>query len=61
MNNVGFCVNVFDGRGSSPNLSSEFLTARNAIKDFANSERNIVGGDMDLCVDFVAMFEKFLQ
>ena len=37
----------------------EFLTARNAIKDFANSERNIVGGDMDLCVDFVAMFEKF--
>ena len=29
----------------------EFLTARNAIKDFANSERNIVGGDMDLCVD----------
>ncbi len=37
----------------------EFLTARNAIKDFANSERNIVGGDMDLCVDFVTMFEKF--
>ena len=37
----------------------EFLTARNAIKDFANSERNIVGGDMDLCVDFVSMFEKF--
>ena len=38
----------------------EFLTARNAIKDFANSERNIVGADMDLCVDFVTMFEKYL-
>ena len=37
----------------------EIITARNAIKDFANSERNIVGGDIDLCVDFVAMFEKF--
>ena len=37
----------------------EFLTARNAIQDFANNERNIVGGDMDLCVDFVSMFEKF--
>ena len=35
----------------------EFLTARNAIQDFANNERNIVGGDMDLCVDFVHMFE----
>ena len=23
----------------------EFLTARNAIQDFANSERNIVGGE----------------
>ena len=37
----------------------EFLTARNAIQDFANNERNIVGGDMDLCADFVSMFEKF--
>ena len=37
----------------------EFLTARNAIQDFANNERNIVGGDMDLCVDFVRMFEKY--
>ena len=37
----------------------EFLTARNAIQDFANNERNIVGGDMDLCVDFVTMFEKY--
>ena len=36
----------------------EFLTARNAIQDFANNERNIVGGDIDLCVDFVTMFEK---
>ena len=39
----------------------EFLTARNAIQDFANNERNIVGGDMDLCVDFVHMFEKYLR
>ena len=39
----------------------EFLTARNAIQDFANNERNIVGGDMDLCVDFVHMFEKYFQ
>ncbi len=37
----------------------EFLTARNAIQDFANNERNIVGGDMDLCIDFVHMFEKY--
>ena len=34
------------------------MTARNAIQDFANNERNIVGGDMDLCIDFVHMFEK---
>ena len=37
----------------------EFLTARNAIQDFANNERNIVGGDMDLCGDFVRMFEGY--
>jgi len=37
----------------------EFLTARNAIQDFANNERNIVGGDVDLCVEFVTMFEKY--
>ena len=36
----------------------EFLTARNAIQDFSNNERNIVGGDIDLCVEFVTMFEK---
>ena len=36
----------------------EFLTARNAIQDFASNERNVVGGNMDLCVDFVRMFEK---
>ena len=37
----------------------EFLTARNAVDDFANNERNIVGGDKDLCNDFVNMFEKY--
>ena len=36
----------------------EFLTARNAIQDFANSERNIVGGDPELCYDFVRFFEQ---
>ena len=36
----------------------EFLTARNAIQDFANSERNIVGGDHQLCSDFVDFFNK---
>jgi len=36
----------------------EFLTARNAVEDFANSERNIVGGDQELCVDFVRFFEQ---
>ncbi len=36
----------------------EFLTARNAIADFANSERNIVGGDMELCSEFVTFFEQ---
>ena len=36
----------------------EFLTARNAIQDFANSERNIVGGEPELCNDFVDFFNK---
>jgi UDPglucose 6-dehydrogenase len=36
----------------------EFLTARNAIQDFANSERNIVGGEPELCDDFVDFFNK---
>ena len=36
----------------------EFLTARNAIQDFANSERNIVGGEPELCNDFVNFFNK---
>ena len=36
----------------------EFLTARNAIADFANSERNIVGGDMELCSEFVTFFDQ---
>jgi len=34
----------------------EFLTARNAIQDFANSERNIIGGDYDLCHEFASFF-----
>ena len=36
----------------------EFLTARNAVADFANSERNIVGGDMELCSEFVTFFDQ---
>ena len=36
----------------------EFLTARNAIQDFANSERNVVGGDYELCNDFVNFYSK---
>ena len=36
----------------------EFLTARNAIADFAKSERNIVGGDMELCSEFVTFFDQ---
>jgi len=34
----------------------EFLTARNAIQDFANSERNIIGGEYDLCHEFASFF-----
>ncbi len=34
----------------------EFLTARNAVEDFRNSERNIVGGDEELCKEFVDFF-----
>ena len=37
----------------------EFLTARNAIKDYANAERNIVGGDSYLCEEFVQFFTKY--
>ena len=36
----------------------EFLTARNAVHDFANSERNVVGGDYELCSDFVNFYSK---
>tara|TARA_Y100000004_G_scaffold156002_1_gene180844 strand:+ start:3125 stop:3919 length:795 start_codon:yes stop_codon:yes gene_type:complete len=35
----------------------EFLTARNAVQDFANSERNVIGGDFELCQDFASMFQ----
>jgi len=35
----------------------EFLTARNAIEDYAKAERNVVGGDKELCTDFVCFFE----
>ena len=37
----------------------EFLTARNAIKDYANAERNIVGGDSYLCEEFVEFFTRY--
>ena len=36
----------------------EFLTARNATIDFANSERNVIGGDEEICKDFSKFFEK---
>ena len=36
----------------------EFLTARNAVEDYSNSERNIVGGDEELCIDFINFFKK---
>ena len=36
----------------------EFLTARNATQDFANSDRNVVGGDYELCSDFVNFYSK---
>jgi UDPglucose 6-dehydrogenase len=35
----------------------EFLTARNAVEDFRNSERNVVGGDKNLCQQFVNFFQ----
>jgi UDPglucose 6-dehydrogenase len=34
----------------------EFLTARNAVEDFKNSERNVVGGRKELCEKFVEFF-----
>ena len=36
----------------------EFLTARNAVEDFGKAERNVVGGDRELCVDFTCFFES---
>ena len=35
----------------------EFLTARNAVEDYAKAERNIVGGNKELCVYFTCFFE----
>ena len=35
----------------------EFLTARIAIEDYAKAERNVVGGNAELCTDFVSFFE----
>ncbi len=34
----------------------EFLTARNAVDDYAKAERNVVGGNKELCFDFVEFF-----
>ena len=36
----------------------EFLTARNAVEDYAKAERNVVGGSQELCADFVRFFEQ---
>lgn len=36
----------------------EFLTARNAVEDFRNSERNVIGGDLELCNKFAEFFGK---
>jgi len=39
----------------------EFLTARNAVEDFRNSERNVVGGNRNLCNQFVEFLVKYFQ
>jgi UDPglucose 6-dehydrogenase len=36
----------------------EFLTARNAVEDFRNSERNVVGGNRNLCNQFIEFFSE---
>jgi len=36
----------------------EFLTARNAVEDFKNSERNIIGGERELCEKFAEFFHS---
>ena len=36
----------------------EFLTARNAVEDYGKAERNVVGGDKELCVDFTRFFKE---
>ena len=40
-----------------PIHNPEFLTARNAVEDYGKAERNIVGGDKELCVDFICFFD----
>ena len=34
----------------------EFLTARNAVNDFANADRNIIGGERELAEKFAEVF-----
>jgi UDPglucose 6-dehydrogenase len=36
----------------------EFLTAKNAVEDFKNSERNIIGGKQEYCEEFSQFFSK---
>jgi UDPglucose 6-dehydrogenase len=36
----------------------EFLTAKNAVEDFKNSERNIIGGKQEYCEEFARFFSK---
>mgnify|MGYP003146083941 FL=1 len=37
----------------------EFLTARNSAYDYAHADRNIIGGDKDLCNQFLYHFNKW--
>ena len=39
--------------------SPEFLTARNALHDFVNADRHVVGGNEHLCNAVVALYEDF--
>lgn len=36
----------------------EFLTARNAVEDFRNSERNVIGGDLELTEKVATLFTQ---
>lgn len=36
----------------------EFLTAKNAVEDFKNSERNIIGGKKEYCEKFAHFFSR---